>query len=142
MALFLNEVNAAKNIYDADTPFCVALSEDRHGALYSITLSAHLSRGIKGSEPEAPAHQLEQKYNYTIPPLNRLMIGAHKYGHRVLDDYIYLSHIPSGRELINLMGEEGQQTLYFDKSKNMTKYSSPKALMQLTQAGLVKAEYI
>lgn len=142
MALFLNEVNAAKNIYDADTPFCVALSEDRHGALYSITLSAHLSRGIKGSEPEAPAHQLEQKYNYTIPPLNRLMIGAHKYGHSVLDDYIYLSHIPSGRELINLMGEEGQQTLYFDKNENMTKYSSPKALMQLTQAGLVKAEYI
>ena len=40
------------------------------------------------------------------------------------------------------MGESGQQKLFFDKRENMTKYSSPQALAQLTQAGLVKAEYI
>jgi hypothetical protein len=41
------------------------------------------------------------------------MLGAHKYGHRILAEYVYLSHIPSARELINLMGEEQKFTLKY-----------------------------
>ena len=139
--LFLKEVADVKPEYD-DTPFCVAFSQDRYGNLYRISFSAHLSRGIKGSEAPAPAYQLEQKYNYTIPPLNRLMIGAHKHGHTILKDYIYLSHIPSSRELIDLMGEKDIYTISLAKEKATTKYSSPDAVEQLVQSDLLHIQYV
>tara|TARA_R110002124_G_scaffold129483_1_gene290758 strand:+ start:53972 stop:54949 length:978 start_codon:yes stop_codon:yes gene_type:complete len=136
-ALFASELTAALKLFADDEPFCLAFSQDKFGRLYRVILRAHLSRGIKDSEPSAPAFELEKKYNYTISPLNRLMLGAHKYGHKILPEYVYLSHIPSARELINLMGEEQKFTLKLDKDRKETHYSSPKALDQLIKAGLL-----
>lgn len=139
-AVFRNEIEKAKEQYSTDEPFCVALSQDHIGQYYSIIMSAHRSRGIRDAETPAPAAELEKKYNYTIPPLNRLMIGAHKYGHRILEDYIYLSHIPSARELVDLMGEEPFYKISLDKRALKTKYSSSEALEKLKNAELLKID--
>jgi dCMP deaminase len=141
-ALFASELDAASQQFAADEPFCLAFSEDKFGQLHRILLRAHRSRGIKDSEPIAPAGELEKKYNYTIAPLNRLMLGAHKYGHRILEEYVYLSHIPSARELINLMGEEQKFTLKIGRKQKETRYSSPGALDQLVKAGLLNLELV
>ena len=140
--IFKQEILKAQNIYGTDDPFCVALSQDKYDNIYSISFSAHKSRGIRDQETPAPAAKLEDKYNYTIPPLNRLMIGAHKHGQRILPDYIYLSHIPSARELINLMAESDIYTLHLHKAKLETKYASPAALTQLQKAKLLKIKFI
>ncbi len=140
--IFKQEIEKAKKIYGEDEPFVVALSRDKHDHIFSISFSAHRSRGIRNEETPAPAAKLEDKYNYTIPPLNRLMMGAHKHGQCVSPDYVYLSHIPSARELINLMGEQDIYTLHLDKRKNETKYASPVALAQLQKAKLLKVKFI
>lgn len=81
-----------------------ALANDGNGNIYFLVASAHPAIGFtKSNDAETISHN-EGKYSFYLEPLNRILMGAHRYGLELIDGLIWSSQVPTSRELVNCVG--------------------------------------
>jgi dCMP deaminase len=82
-----------------------AFARNQSGRIISLIASAHATIGYSETSPadrEKISHP-EGKYNFYLEPMNRLMMGAARYGCNLIDGMIYASCIPTAREQVNMV---------------------------------------
>jgi deoxycytidylate deaminase len=72
-----------------------------------ITLTASLHAAIGYSEDSEKDHKTiansEGKYSFFLEPTNRLLMGAARFGYRLMDGLVWSAQLPTSRELVNLL---------------------------------------
>ncbi len=87
-----------------------ALAKNEKGENYFLVASAHPAIGFtRENDADIISHK-EGKYSFYLEPLNRILMGAHRYGLRLIDGLIWSSEVPTSRELVNIVGA-GIQTI-------------------------------
>ncbi len=104
----LNQIVASTQIIHKR--WACALAKNTKGENFFLVASAHPAIGYtKDHDADIISHK-EGKYSFYLEPLNRILMGAHRYGLRLLDGLIWSSEVPTSRELVNVVGA-GIQTL-------------------------------
>ncbi|MCF8496099.1 MAG: deoxycytidylate deaminase [Alphaproteobacteria bacterium] len=129
-SLFHFYVRSNRRAYDPE-PFAMALA--RATGIEAGILSAEPC-GMAGREPE-PAP--EGKYNFTLQPLNRLMMSAARRGLRINPDFVYSSRVPTSRELVNMVAAGLNRLTVGDRTAARDEHG-PRALDLLEKAGIIK----
>lgn len=80
-----------------------AYAEDAHGMRHALIASAHAAIGFSESTDYDKISQPEGKYNFYLEPMTRLMMGAARYGLKLMDGQIWASCIPTAREQVNMV---------------------------------------
>lgn len=114
-------------------PFTVALARDDQGALFSLAAHAHPTIGYASHE----ADRAHGKYSLVLEPVNRILMNASRYGLALIDGHIYCSHVPTARELVNLVGA-GLSSLQIGDIDCARDTDSITALRQLQDAGILR----
>ena len=83
----------------------------------------------------------EQKYNFILTPLNRLMFGATRHNLHLIDGMIWTSLIPTSRELVNFIGA-GYTQIALGTQQVYLKESSAEALKTLKISGVLDVKEI
>ncbi|MDY0028866.1 MAG: hypothetical protein RBR86_02875 [Pseudobdellovibrionaceae bacterium] len=121
-----------------------AFATDKSGKIYSLVASTHLAIGYsedrveeadKLTEYKNPLNP-EQKYNFILTPLNRLMFGATRHNLHLIEGMIWTSLIPTSREFVNFIGA-GYAQIALGKKQAYLKESSLEALEKLESSGLL-----
>ena len=87
-----------------------ALAKDANGQVYSLIASAHPAIGYtRDADGDIISHK-EGKYSFYLEPMNRILMGAHRYGLRLIDGLVWTSVVPTSRELVNCVAA-GIETL-------------------------------
>lgn len=100
-----------------------ALARNREGKFFSLVASTHLAVGFAEQILDEPTSAASRKYSYFMTPLNRLICGAIKHGLSILDDYIFLTQLPTPREMVNAVGA-GIPSLWIQNIDKSSKESS------------------
>lgn len=108
------------------------------GEIVSLVASLHAAIGY--SEDSEEDHKTiansEGKYSFFLEPTNRLLMGAARYGYRLIDGLIWSAQLPTSREMVNILATS-IKTLYIgDENKGR----SPSCLVardQLQSADLL-----
>lgn len=93
---------AATDIGDA--PFGVAVARDEAGRVYVLSARPHLSIGYSSQADSDKLTRREGKYSYVIGPMNRILMGAARYGLKIDPDSVFCAVVPDSRELVNMAG--------------------------------------
>ena len=120
-----------------------ALATDDNGHIYSLIASTHPAIGYS-PETVKDDHSNEgpnKKYDFYLEPLNRLIIGAKRYGLDLAPNHIWLSTLPTPRELVNAIGY-GIHHLYIGEPDHSKKSASLEAVTLLTGNGLLDIEVL
>jgi len=126
-----------------------AFAADKSGKIYSLVASTHLAIGYsedraeeadKLTEYKNPLNP-EQKYNFILTPLNRLMFGATRHNLHLIDGMIWTSLIPTSRELVNFIGA-GYTQIALGTQQVYLKESSAEALKTLKISGVLDVKEI
>lgn len=81
-----------------------ALANNAEGENFFLVASAHPAIGYTKGHDADIINQKEGKYSFYLEPLNRILMGAHRYGLRLIDGLIWSSEVPTSRELVNVVG--------------------------------------
>ncbi len=82
----------------------VALSRDSNGITTALIASCHPAIGYS-QNTQTPLNA-EGKYNFWLEPLNRLLMGAKRFGLNIPPNLIFTSQIPTSRELVNAVAAD------------------------------------
>lgn len=81
-----------------------ALAKNAQGENFFLVASAHPAIGYTRGQDADTIKQKEGKYSFYLEPLNRLMMGAKRFGLELYDGLIWSSEVPTSRELVNCVG--------------------------------------
>ncbi len=81
-----------------------ALAKNSDGECFFLVASAHPAIGYTKDQDANTINHKEGKYSFYLEPLNRILMGAHRYGLRLIDGLIWSSVVPTSRELVNCVG--------------------------------------
>lgn len=81
-----------------------AIAQDQNGNFFSLVASTHLAIGFEEDILRTPPNLVNQKYSYYMTPLNRLICGAVRYGLTLKKGFVFLSQLPTPREMVNSIG--------------------------------------
>ncbi len=81
-----------------------ALAKNGSNENFFLVASAHPAIGYTESRDAETLAQKEGKYSFYLEPLNRLLMGAHRYNLRLIDGLVWSSVVPTSRELVNCVG--------------------------------------
>lgn len=87
-----------------DAPFGVAVARDEAGRTYVLSARPHLSIGYSRAEDADKLTRREGKYSYVIGAMNRVLMGAARYGLKIDPDGVFSAVVPGSRELVNMAG--------------------------------------
>lgn len=98
----LNQIIASTQVIHKR--WACALAKNENGENFFLVASAHPAIGYtRGHDADIINHK-EGKYSFFLEPLNRILMGAHRYGLRLIDGLIWSSEVPTSRELVNCVG--------------------------------------
>lgn len=85
--------------------FACGIGRDRvTGNVYSLAARSHPVIGYSMANDAKLIRDPENKYNYMLEPMNRLIMGASRIGVKLIDGMIFCTNIPTAREQVNLIG--------------------------------------
>ncbi|MFN3828068.1 MAG: deoxycytidylate deaminase [Micavibrio sp.] len=85
--------------------FACAIGRDRvSGNIFAMTARSHPVIGYSMTHDAQLLRDSENKYNYMLEPMNRLIMGAARIGAKLIDGMIFCTNIPTSREQVNLIG--------------------------------------
>ncbi|HNQ92063.1 MAG TPA: deoxycytidylate deaminase [Alphaproteobacteria bacterium] len=109
-----------------------ALATDKDGSKFSLVASTHPAIGYSGDTPDT-----EGKYDFYLEPLSRLLFGAARHGLKLIDGQIWVSTLPTPRELVNFVGANLHK-LAIGEMSSAKKDSSFAAQKILEENGIVE----
>lgn len=120
-----------------------ALATDDNGHIYSLIASTHPAIGYlpETANEDRSDEGHNKKYDFYLEPLNRLICGAKRYGLDLSEHHIWLSMLPTPRELVNAIGY-GIHHLYIGSGELAKKSASQDAASLLTQKGLLTIDIL
>lgn len=98
----LNQIIASTQVIHKR--WACALAKNAQGENYFLVASAHPAIGFTREHDADIISHKEGKYSFYLEPLNRILMGAHRYGLRLIDGLIWSSEVPTSRELVNCIG--------------------------------------
>ncbi|MCE7886809.1 MAG: deoxycytidylate deaminase [Alphaproteobacteria bacterium PRO2] len=129
---FRDLIEQEKEFYEG-RPFAMAL-ETSPGKIYNtISAEAHPCPGYT----EQTIEQGDEKYSTILQPLNRVMMRAVRNGHMISPHYIYSSHVPTARELVDMVGMLGVTKLTIGDVTKSRDAGGLQALKQLVDAKII-----
>lgn len=120
--------------YYKDRPFAMAIAEGKLAGASMISAEVH---PVAGFTSKAFSH--DEKYNFLLQPLHRVLMTAARYGLKINRGYIYSSRVPTARELVNLTGA-GFTRIHIGNPQEGRDEHSLAALKQLTDAEIIISE--
>ncbi len=117
--------------------FAAAIARDRvSGNVYALTARTHAVAGFSMIHDAARIKDTSGKYNLTLEPLNRLMMGAARIGAKIIDGMVFCTNIPTAREQVNLVGAEIKK-VYIQHINKARDAPAIEAKRLLTDAGIL-----
>lgn len=110
-----------------------ALAHDESGKLWTLVASAHPAIGFTAGDKMIS----ENKYDFYLEPINRLLMGAARAGLKIKGSDIWCSVLPSPREMVNLVAA-GLTGIYIGDMDAHKKESSVKGRETLENSGILK----
>lgn len=117
--------------------FACAIGRDRvSGNVFSLAARSHPVIGYS-MENDAPLlRDSENKYNYMLEPMNRLIMGAARIGVKLVDGMIFCTNVPTSREQVNLIGG-GITRLYIEHANKALDEAAILAKRAVTNARIL-----
>lgn len=100
----LNQIIASTQVIHKR--WACALAKNALGENFFLVASAHPAIGYTRETDADIIQHKEGKYSFFLEPLNRILMGAHRYGLRLIDGLIWSSEVPTSRELVNCIGAD------------------------------------
>lgn len=96
----------------------IAIAKDAGGACEILTARMHAAIGYTMKTDISEIENAQGKYSFMLEPAGRLLMHAARRGLKIMDGFLYVSQIPTARELVNITGA-GLTALYAgDPSKS------------------------
>jgi deoxycytidylate deaminase len=115
--------------------FALAFAHDTQGTYFMISAEPHPAIGYTTDTIEKP----EDKYNFLLEPVNRVLMTAARQGLFIDKNYIYCSRVPTARELVNIVAS-GITRLHIGDRNQARDNDAHTALDQLEKAGILNVE--
>lgn len=87
-----------------DALFGVAIARDEAGRVYVLSARPNLAVGYSTQADADKLTRREGKYSYVIGAMNRILMGAARYGLKIDPDGVFSAAVPGSRELVNMAG--------------------------------------
>jgi deoxycytidylate deaminase len=110
----------------------IAMNDDNE--CFGMIASSHPAIGYS---KHMLTHDYEGKYNFYTEPLNRLLMGAKRYGLILDPAQIYMAQVPTAREFVNFIAAGFEQIMIGDTSHGRDA-DSLKALSLLLKHNLMR----
>ena len=110
-----------------------ALATDANGKIYTLVASAHPAIGYTHDKLETSG---DNKYDFILEPMNRILMGAARAGLTISQDHIWCSVLPTPREMVNLVGK-GITNLYIGNMSANKKTASTEAKETLESSDIM-----
>jgi len=128
---FQNLINKTQKLY-GDEAFALALAKNAQNETISLLVDHHPSIGYTCETVEPK----DDKYSFTLQPINRLLMIASKEGLTLDPAHIYSSRVPTSRELVNFVGA-GLNHIHIGNKETARDKFGPQALEQLIEANIL-----
>ncbi len=109
-----------------------ALAQDSSGKILTLVASTHPAIGFTHDDQLAS----DNKYDFYLEPVNRILMGAARAGLTICDDFIWCSVLPSPREMVNLVAANIKGIYILDRETHK-KNASLQGLSTLEEAGIL-----
>ncbi|QQG37026.1 MAG: deoxycytidylate deaminase [Micavibrio aeruginosavorus] len=117
--------------------FACAIGRDRvSGNVFSLAARSHPVIGYSMANDASLLRDSENKYNYMLEPMNRLIMGAARIGVKLVDGMIFCTNVPTSRELVNLIGA-GITRLYIEHANKALDEAAILAKRTVTNARIL-----
>lgn len=115
----------------AGRPFAFAVAQGS-GDTFTISAETHPCHGYTAQTLETG----DEKYSTILQPVNRVMMTAGRHGLKIEPGFLYSSHVPTARELVDMVGTGLTHIAIGDRAKSRDAGGSG-ALEQLTNAKII-----
>ncbi len=132
---FKNKITAQGK--ESNIPFAACYAKNSAGEYAFLCAQPHRAIGLSAEDAEHIL-KIQKKYEPTLQPVNRLLIGCARRGLKIDPDYLYTSQTPTARELVNLIGTN-HTTLQIGNPKQCRDKHGLKALKQLENHKIITA---
>lgn len=127
--------DARANMRGANFALALSVTRDDHSA--ALTAQAHLAIGYSTRIDAPELHNDHGKYTFILEPANRILMNAARLGLRLSPNHLHTEHVPTARELVNLVGA-GIKTLRIGNPASARDEGAINALKQLEKASIIK----
>lgn len=112
-----------------DTSFAACYAKSALGQYNFLLAQPQRSVGLLQEQADDISN-LQNKYEPTLQPINRLLLTCARYGLKIDGDYLYSSQTPTSREFVNMIGA-GYTSLHIGDRNKCRDDWGLKALAQL-----------
>ncbi|HEY0902096.1 MAG TPA: deoxycytidylate deaminase [Micavibrio sp.] len=117
--------------------FACAVGRDRvSGNVYALSARSHPVIGFSMTNDAHILRDPNNKYNYMVEPMNRLIMGASRVGVKLIDGMIFCTNIPTAREQVNLIGA-GITRVYVEHPNKALDEAAIQAKRTVTNARMI-----
>ncbi len=131
-ARFIEIVGKQKS--DANFAACYAKSDLGHYVF--LLAQPHRSIGLP-KEGANEIRNIQNKYEPSLQPINRLLVACSRYGLKIDPQYLYSNQTPTAREFVNMIGA-GYNSLYIGDQTKCRDEWGLQALKQLKKCKVIK----
>ena len=110
-----------------------ALATNGHGKLWTLVASTHPAVGYT----QAAMDIKDGKYDFMLEPVNRILMGAAKSGLKLEPNMMWLSSLPTPREMVNIVAA-GMKAVYIGDMDLAKKETSDAARDVLEGKGILQ----
>lgn len=116
--------------------FAVALAKNKRGDVFGMAACAHPAIGYTMESDAAEIQNPEGKYSFLQEPVNRLLMGAPRYGLKICNGLLFCSQVPVAREQVNIVGAGLGSITVRNLSQARDEWAF-KAMKQLSEADIL-----